>query len=213
MNSNTKLALRLGRISTRQWHTSQSAFAPLAPRTQCLVSSRSYSSDAAPPPPPLLAKIKGDLKTAMKSKDAPRLAVIKNTLAAVMNANKTSKPVRTDPQVIALLRKAAVAVNETAKEFRDNGREEQAEEHMAQVRVIDEYIESSGVTELSEEELRSILQGMVAGLEAQGIAKAAWFQNVMRVVASNDEENPFRGKETGGNARIAAIVKEIAAAP
>src|SRR4051812_33753900 len=51
----------LARRSAQQLRTS---------RRRTPATTRSYSSEDAPPPP-LLAKLKGDLKTAMRAKDAP----------------------------------------------------------------------------------------------------------------------------------------------
>ena len=59
--------------------------------------------------PPLLLKLRSDLKTAMKAKDTPRLNVLRALLADVTNSAKTSNPIKTDMQLLSLLRKRAAA--------------------------------------------------------------------------------------------------------
>ncbi|OAA59561.1 hypothetical protein SPI_05759 [Niveomyces insectorum RCEF 264] len=110
--------------------------------------------DSAKPPttattPPLLAKLKGDLKAAMKAKDAPRLTVLRTILAATLNASKTAQPIRTDAQLVALLRKTARASQEAAAEFRGADRADLAEKEEAQIRVLEEYAQASGLASVS----------------------------------------------------------------
>ncbi|KAF3767675.1 GatB/YqeY domain-containing protein, partial [Cryphonectria parasitica EP155] len=119
-------------------------------------------------PPPLLSKLKADLKTAMRAKDAPRLSVLRNILAATTNAAKTSSPIRTDGQLIALMRKTARGNHEAREEALKASRQDLVEKEEAQIRVIDEYVAGTGVKVVEEEELRGIVEGVVREAKAGG---------------------------------------------
>ncbi|CCC08196.1 hypothetical protein SMACR_01744 [Sordaria macrospora] len=132
-------------------------------------SIRAYSSEAAPAPAPLYAKLKGDLKTAMRAKDAPRLAVLRAVLAAVLNASKTSQPIETDAQLVALLRKTSRATQEAADQFRAAGRGDLVEKEESQIRVLEEYIAGSGVQSVDEAELKDMVLAVQSELAAEGV--------------------------------------------
>lgn len=130
-----------------------------------------YSTEA--PPPPLLSKLKDDLKTAMRAKDANRLAVLRSVLAAALNASKTDKPIRTDAQLVSLLQKSALKSQEAAAEARQAGREDLAEKEEAQQRILEEYAAGSGVREVGEAELRQLVESTKANLLAEGVQEKA----------------------------------------
>ncbi|KAH6856725.1 Yqey-like protein-domain-containing protein [Chaetomium sp. MPI-CAGE-AT-0009] len=142
---------------------------PTLSRTAALRVPRATYSTEAPPPPPLLAKLKDDLKTAMRAKDANRLAVLRSVLAATLNASKTDKPIKTDVQLVGLLQKSARKSQEAAAEARQAGREDLAEKEEAQQRILEEYAAGSGVREIGEAELRQIIESTKATLLADGI--------------------------------------------
>lgn len=162
MASNINMAMRrLASSSTRQsalrTHT----------ETRCLRLPRYYSTETAAAPPPLLSKLKSDLKTAMRAKDAPRLAVLRNILAATTNAAKTSSPIKTDVQLIALMRKTARGNQEALDEAKSVNRQDLVEKEEAQLRVIDEYVAGAGIKILEEDELRAIVEEVVQRSEGK----------------------------------------------
>lgn len=122
---------------------------------------RCYSIDTDSAPPPLLSKLKTDLKTAMRAKDAPRLAVLRTILAATTNASKTSSPIKTDMHLIALMRKTARGNQEALDEAKAANRQDLVEKEDAQLQVIHEYVAGAGVKVLTEEELRAIVEEVV----------------------------------------------------
>ena len=107
----------------------------------------------------------------MRAKDTNRLAVLRSVLAATLNASKTDKPIQTDVQLVSLLNKTASKSQEAANEARSLGREDLAEKEEAQVRILKEYAESSGVKELGEAELRQIIEALKAELVAEGVGE------------------------------------------
>ncbi|EGS21107.1 carbon-nitrogen ligase-like protein [Thermochaetoides thermophila DSM 1495] len=140
--------------------------------------ARPYSSTDIPPPP-LLSKIKDDLKTAMRAKDQNRLSVLRAVLAAVVNASKTDAPIKTDVQLVVLLRKSAAKSREAAAEARMAGREDLAEKEEAQAKILEEYAESSSVRELTVDDLRKQVEATKAQLIGEGVKANQLFGQMM----------------------------------
>ncbi|KAI0132358.1 Yqey-like protein-domain-containing protein [Xylariales sp. AK1849] len=176
-------------------------FAPIGSRGVV----RFYSSEQ--PPPPLLQKLRADLKTAMRAKDAARLTVLRSILSATLNASKTANPIATDAQVVALLRKTARASEDASAEFKDAGREDLVEKEQAQIKVLDEYVVGSGVSVASEDELRTLVAGVVTAITSEGeVQGKARFGDVMKILVGPG--GPLDGK-TVDKAELAKIVKEV----
>ncbi|KAI2781911.1 GatB/YqeY domain-containing protein [Daldinia loculata] len=178
-------------------------------------SARFYSSEEAPPPPPLLQKIKGDLKTAMRAKDAPRLTAIRSVLSAVLNASKTASPITTDAQLVALLRKSQRASDDAAAEFQAAGRQDLVDKERTQVAILGEYVAASGFRETSEAELRAIVAGVLTAMTSEAAASVPPtadtppFGDVMKTLLA--PAGPLDGKDVD-KAQLAKIVKELRAA-
>lgn len=96
----------------------------------------------------------------MKSKDTNRLNVLRGLLAEVTNANKTSSPVKTDMQVLSMLRKRASAAEAAAAEFKGAGRQDLVEKEEKQKQVLEEY--AGGVETVGEDEVRRVVEDVVA---------------------------------------------------
>lgn len=163
MASTVNMAMR--RLATSQLRQ-------LAPRSNLqpilLHGHRAYSTE----PPPLLTKLKTDLKTAMRAKDAPRLAVLRNILAATTNAAKTDKPIATDIQLIQLLKKTRRGNEEAMEEAVKASRPELVEKEQAQLQIIDEYMAGSDIKFLEGPELRELVKKTIeeiSGAEGQGL--------------------------------------------
>ncbi len=127
---------------------------------------RALSTEAAPPP--LLAKLKGDLKAAMKAKDAARLTVLRLVLASTLNASKTNAPIQTDAQMVALLRKTTRSSQDAVDEFRAAGREDLAGSEEAQIKVLEEYVSGSGIETVTGDGLGHIVRTVMSGTRGRG---------------------------------------------
>jgi uncharacterized protein len=163
------------------------------------LTRRSYS-DA--PTPPLLQKLKADLKTAMRAKDAARLSVLRGVLSATLNASKTSSPITTDAALVALLRKHARGCAEARGEFAAAGRDDLAAKEDAQISVLDEYVAGSGVEELDAEKVAAIVRDTVASM---GDEKPR-MGDVMKVLLAPG--GPLDG-QTVEKTELARIVKNL----
>ena len=85
-----------------------------------------------------------DMKTAMQTKDSNRLNVLRSLLTQTLNASKTSNPINTDMQMLAMVRK---------------------EED--QVRIMEEY--AAGVEVLGEDDVKTAIKSVVDAMKSEGV--------------------------------------------
>lgn len=166
-------------------------------------SSRLYSTSTDDAPAPMLQKLKGDLKTAMRAKDAPRLSVLRAIMSANLNASKTASPVRTDVQLVALIRKLQKNAQDSVADAQKAGREDLAEKELEQIRIYDEYVAASGVQTLGEAELRVLVQEAVDALKAAGTATKSLMGEVMKRLSG-----PLEGKDVDKK-ELSKMIQEI----
>lgn len=150
-----------------------------------------------------MAKLKGDLKTALKVKDTNRLSVLRGILADVTNSAKTSTPIKTDMQLLSLLRKKAAASNNAKEEFKAAGRDDLVEKEEAQVAVCEEY--ASSVETVSEGDIRRAVTQVVEEVKAVAQGKANMGDVLKKVLGpgGNLEGKPVERSE------VAKIVKQV----
>lgn len=144
----------------------------------------------------LESKIQQDLKEAMKAKDAIALKAIRElksfiTLEKTKEGNKESL---TEAEEIAIVNKALKQHQETYEMFKQNGREEQAQEEAAIIEVLKRYLPA----QISAAEIEAKIRDIIARTGAQSIKDMG---NVMGVAT----------KELAGqdNRLIADTVKRL----
>jgi uncharacterized protein YqeY len=139
----------------------------------------------------------------MRAKDSQRLAVLRAILATTLNASKTDSPIRTDAQLVALLRKSQRASSDAAASFRDAGREDLATKEDEQAAIMEEYVAGSGVQILGEAELETMVKEAVEEVRAEQSAEKSIQGAVMKnLVARLSQE----GKEVDKKS-LAGLVK------
>jgi len=147
-----------------------------------------HNSIAATGTPPLMAKIRSDLKAAMRAKDTTRLNVLRAIISETNNASKTSSPIRTDLQLLSLIRKRLAAAKDAGQQFLAANRSDLKEKEDKQIEVLQEY--AGRVQTVSIEEIRqavfetmSRLQNeekkadLEASLRPSFLPGAAWMAN------------------------------------
>lgn len=164
---------------------------------------RAYSTSTEDAPPPFLQKLKGDLKTAMRAKDAPRLSVLRSIMSANLNASKTSSPIRTDVQLVALIRRIQKNAQDAAADAKAAGREDLVEKENVQIRILDDYLAGSGVQTLGEAELKALIQEAIDASKGAGTAAKSLMGDVMKRISGSLE-----GKDVDRKA-VANMVKEL----
>ncbi|KAL6830266.1 YjgF-like protein [Trichoderma camerunense] len=151
-------------------------------RTQCLAKSPRFYSADADAPPPLLQKLKGDLKTAMRAKDAPRLSVLRAIMSANLNASKTTSPIRTDVQLVALIRKLQKSAQDAVADAQAAGRDDLVQKENEQISILDEYIAGSGVQTLGEAEIKVLISQAIEAANGAGKGGKSLMGEVMKRV-------------------------------
>lgn len=148
---------------------------------------RFYAAEATPKTPKSLPVIKDDLKKAMRAKDAPRLAVLRSILSANLNASKTTSPVQTDVQLVALLRKLRKQYEDAATEAEGAGRTDLVDKEKKHMEVLDGYIAACGVQTVAGAELEAIVQKAVQVAKEAQIGSREMMGKVMSAVGAQLE--------------------------
>ncbi|KAL1992072.1 hypothetical protein VTN49DRAFT_4104 [Thermomyces lanuginosus] len=125
-----------------------------------------FNSTANPTTPPLMAKLRSDLKDAMRAKDTTRLNVLRAIIADTTNASKTSSPIQTDVQLLSLIRKRIAAAKDAGQQFLEANRPDLKEQEDAQIAVLEEY--AGQVQTMGNEEIQAAVQNVIAQLQSEG---------------------------------------------
>ena len=147
----------------------------------------------------LFDDISEGIKEAMKAKDAVRRDTLRNVKKVFLEA-KTAPGANdelSDADALKILQKLAKQGRESAEIFTQQGRADLAENELAQVRVLEEYLPK----QLSEAELESALRAIIAQL---GVTEPREIGKVMGVATKQ-----LAGKADGK--AISAMVKKILA--
>ncbi|KAJ2125578.1 Mitochondrial-processing peptidase subunit alpha, partial [Coemansia sp. RSA 788] len=145
------------------------------------------------------ARLKADLKAAMKAKDKVRLPVIKGILSDILYAEKNpaggaSFSRGSDADVAAIFQRAIRRRNDSIESFVGGGREDLAETERAKLAILQDYLPTQLTVEQIEERANQVIQQLgVTGSKAMGA--------VMRDIGINPTEAP--------KAKIAEVVKRL----
>ncbi|OWP03477.1 hypothetical protein B2J93_7495 [Marssonina coronariae] len=137
----------------------------------------------------------------MQQKDTNRLSVLRSLLSQSLNASKTSSPINTDMQVLALLRRSVSAGKAASAEFSAAGRQDLADKEELQIKVLEEY--AGGVEVLGEEEVRRAVQDVLE--EFRGVEKEIKVGDVLKRVFAPE----VLGDKPVEKGDVARIVKEL----
>ena len=114
----------------------------------------------------LKTRLETDLRTAMKTRDELVTSTLRMALAAVRTAEVSGKQARelSEDEVRAVLTAEAKKRREAATAFGDAGRAEQAQRERAEEEVLVGYLP----TQLSDDDLSSVVTAALAGLDLTG---------------------------------------------
>jgi len=108
----------------------------------------------------LFTKVSEDIKAAMKARDKVRLETLRNVKKVFLEA-KTAPGANDeldDTQAIKIIQKLAKQGKETAQTYTDNNRQDLADEELAQVKVLEEYLPK----QLSDAEIEAAVKQIIA---------------------------------------------------
>ncbi len=110
-------------------------------------------------------RIRRDIKQAMKERNRERLGALRMINAALENARiEAGKPL-SEEEEIAVLRRQLKQREESARAFREGGRQERAEAEEAEAEVVRGYLPEP----LSEEEMRRLVDQAIQETGATGM--------------------------------------------
>lgn len=115
----------------------------------------------------LFDQISEDIKAAMKARAKVRLETLRNIKKVFLEAKTApgANDTLEDADALKILQKLAKQGRETAKTYTDNGRQDLADEELAQAAVIEEYLPKP----LSEDEIEKEVKDIIAQTGAQGM--------------------------------------------
>ena len=147
----------------------------------------------------LFEQVSEDIKAAMLARDKVRLMTLRNIKKLFLEAKTApgANDTLEDAAAMKLLQKLAKQGKETANTYIAAGRQDLAEEELAQVRVIEEYLPQA----LSEEEIERIARDIIT---QTGAASMKDMGKVMGIASKQ-----MAGKAEGGT--ISQIVKRLLA--
>ena len=133
----------------------------------------------------MLERLRQDLKTAMKARDAVTVRVLRMVLSDIHNREIAAGEGLEDDQILEALRKAAKLRNEAAEQFDAGGRDERAADERAEISVLEAYLPRM----LSDVELAAAVAEVVGELGATSMADMG---NVMGMLMER-----YRGRIDG----------------
>ena len=109
-------------------------------------------------PSPLLDRIKEEMKTAMKSGNKSRLAVIRLILAAIKQVEVDERIELDDERTIQVLDKMLKQRRESIRQFSEAGRTDLVANEEAEVAVIQDFLPKA----LTDQEIEAMIQAAIA---------------------------------------------------
>jgi uncharacterized protein YqeY len=147
----------------------------------------------------LFEKVSEDIKTAMKARDKVRLETLRNIKKVFLEAKTApgANDTLTDDAALKIIQKLAKQGKETAKTYIDNGRQDLADDELAQVAVLEEYLPKP----LTEAEIEAAVKEIIAQVGATSMKEMG---KVMGMASKQ-----MAGKAEGGV--ISGIVRRLLA--
>ena len=140
-------------------------------------------------------ELKGQLKEAMKAKDAVRLAVVRGLLSAATNEavakGKGPDAMLDSDELMTVIMRAAKQRKDSIEQFEKGGRPELADSEKAELTIIEDMLPA----QMSREEIEAAVKAKAAEL---GVADKAGANKLMGVLMKD-----LKGKADG------TIVKEV----
>lgn len=147
----------------------------------------------------LFDQINNDIKEAMKARDKVRLETLRNIKKYFLEAKTApgANDTLTDDAAMKIIQKLAKQGKDSAALYQGQGRNDLADEELAQVAVIEEYLPK----QMSAEELEAAIKAIIAEVGATSM------KDMGKVMGTATKQ--LAGKAEG--AAISALVKQMLA--
>ena len=124
----------------------------------------------------LKQQLTDDMKAAMRSKDKPRLGVVRLVLAAIKQREVDERIELDDTQVLAVLDKMVKQRRDSVKQYEDAGRQELADQESFEISVLQEYLPAA----LSEEEIDALIKAAIESTGAESMKEMGKVMGVLK---------------------------------
>jgi len=114
----------------------------------------------------LKTRISEDMKTAMRAKEAPRLATIRLLLAAMKQREVDERVELSDADIVAIIDKMIKQRRESIAQFEKGGRQDLAETERFEIGVLQTYMPAA----LSESEINTEIGAAIQSTGAKAMA-------------------------------------------
>ena len=150
-------------------------------------------------------QIRGEMKEAMKAKDAIKLSAIRNMLSAFTNeavaTGKTPQDMLEDEQALAVIRRLAKQRKDSIQQFTDAGRMDLVEGEQAELAVLEHYLPQM----MSRTDIKPIVEAKKAALGFNDLPAQAGKAKAGQLMAAVMAE--LKGKADGAD--VKAVVDEM----
>lgn len=126
----------------------------------------------------LKIRLADEIKTAMRAKDAARLATLRFLSAAVKQKEVDERRELSDAEVTAIIEKQVKQRRESIAAFEQAGRTETAAQEKAELAVLQEFLPQAA----SAEEVAAVIDRALAEVAAQGVTGPAAMGKAMAVI-------------------------------
>lgn len=109
-------------------------------------------------------RISEDMKQAMKNKDKLKLSVIRMIRSAIKYTEIEKQTTLSDEQILDVLTREVKQRRDSLQEFEKAGRQDLVENVQAELEILKQYLPQ----QLSEQELRNIIQSVIEEIGAKG---------------------------------------------
>ncbi|MCY1668282.1 GatB/YqeY domain-containing protein [Rhizobium sp. SL86] len=114
-------------------------------------------------------KLSNAMKDAMKAKEARRLSTVRLIQTAIKDRDIANRGAGKDPvsddDILQILQKMIKQREESAKIYTEGGRAELADQELAEIEIIRDFLPE----QLSDEKVREIIAGIIEEIGAQGL--------------------------------------------
>ena len=143
----------------------------------------------------LKAKIKEDIKTAMRAKETVKRDTLRNLSAAIKQIEVDERKDLNDSEVEAILTKYAKQREDALNQFKEAGRDDLVEKEQAELEIVRAYLPEP----LTDEELLSMVKEIIEQTGATGMKDMGKIMGAVKAKAGS--------RADGG--KVNKIVKEI----
>jgi uncharacterized protein YqeY len=133
-------------------------------------------------------QIAADLKEAMKARDQVRVDTLRSTISAFTYKRVEKGSDLTDEEELAVLQKQVKQRNDSISEYTKAGRNDLMEKELRERDILAKYLPA----QKSEEEIRTLVQGIIQGLAADARNQGAVMKVVMPQVKGLADGNLVR---------------------